>query len=84
VFGLDAGQARVIEEGDFVAVIQLDRITPAATAGDEADALRQAIAAQAEQGIAQDAFAAFSTALSAKAGITIDEAAVAAVQAQFN
>jgi peptidyl-prolyl cis-trans isomerase D len=84
VFGLEAGQARVIEEGDFVAVIQLDRITPAATTGDEADALRQAIAAQAEQAIAQDAFAAFSTALSAKAGITIDEAAVAAVQAQFN
>ena len=84
VFDLDAGQQRVVEDGDFIAVIQLDTIITAPPTGDEADALRQAIAAQAEQGIAQDAFAAFSAALSANAGVKIDEAALAAVQAQFN
>ena len=84
VFDLEPGQQRVIEDGDFIAVIQLDTVIPAAATGDEAEALRQAIAAQAEQGISQDAFAAFTQALSAGAGVTIDETAVAAVQAQFN
>ncbi len=84
VFGLDAGQLRVIEEPGFVALIQLDAIIPAEATGDEADALRQAIAAQTEQAIAQDAFTAFSQSLSAGAGVKIDETAVAAVQAQFN
>jgi peptidyl-prolyl cis-trans isomerase D len=84
VFELEDGQLRVIEEGDFVGIIQLDRVIAAEATGDEADALRQAIAAQAEQGIAQDAFTAFTQALSAGAGVQIDEAAVAAVQAQFN
>ncbi len=84
VFALEAGQSLVVEEADFVAVLQLNTVIAAAQAGEEADALRQAIAAQAEQAIAQDAFTAFSTALSAGAGVQIDEAAVAAVQAQFN
>jgi peptidyl-prolyl cis-trans isomerase D len=83
-FAMEPGQHRVIEENEFVAVVQLDAIIPAAADGDEAEALRQALAAQAEQGIAQDAFAAYSAALAAQAGIQIDEAAVAAVQAQFN
>jgi peptidyl-prolyl cis-trans isomerase D len=84
IFGMEPGQTRVIEEGDFVAVVQLDTIIAAQPDGPEADALRQALAAQAEQGIAQDAFTLFSNALSSGAGVQIDEAAVAAVQAQFN
>lgn len=84
VFDLEPGQIRVVEEADFVAVVRLDTVIAAAQTGDEAEALRQAIAAQTQQAIAQDAFTAFSTALSAGAGVQIDEAAVAAVQAQFN
>lgn len=83
-FEMDMGNLRVIEDADYVAVLQLNAILPAAQEGEDADALRAAIAAQAEQAIAQDAFTAFSTALSATAGVTIDDAAVAAVQAQFN
>ena len=41
--------------------------------------LKDALAAQAAQAIAADAFTAFSAALTAEAGITLDEAAINAV-----
>ncbi len=83
-FQMDAASLRVIEEPGFVGVLQLDQIIPAAADGDEATALREALSAQAEQAIAQDAFTAFTNALSAAAGVKLDQQAIAAVQAQFN
>ncbi len=84
-FALDEGGLRVIEEPGFVAVVQLDRIIPAATEGDDATAIRDALAAQIEQAIAQDAFLAYTNALSQAPGaVQIDQAAIAAVQANFN
>jgi peptidyl-prolyl cis-trans isomerase D len=84
-FALDEGAVRVIEEPGFVAVLHLDRIIPAATEGDDATAIRQALAAQIEQAIAQDAFLAYTTALSSAPGaVQIDQQAIAAVQANFN
>ncbi len=84
-FALDEGGLRVIEEPGFVAVVQLDRITPAASEGDDATAIRDALAAQIEDAIAQDAFAAYTNALSQAPGaVQIDQAAIAAVQANFN
>ena len=79
VFEMAAGDVRVIEEPGFIAVVVLDTIQPAATDGDEALALKDALAAQAAQAIAADAFTAFSAALTAEAGITLDEAAINAV-----
>jgi peptidyl-prolyl cis-trans isomerase D len=64
--------------------LQLDAIKPAEQDTDDAKALKDALSAQIEQAIAQDAFAAFSAALSAEAGININQQAVAAVNAQFN
>jgi peptidyl-prolyl cis-trans isomerase D len=81
VFKMAEGEVRVIESGDFVAVVRLDRIEPAATDGEAAEAFRAALAAQGEQAIAQDAVAAFTNALSASAGITIDQAVINAVHA---
>jgi peptidyl-prolyl cis-trans isomerase D len=84
-FALDEGGVRVIEEPGFVAVMKLDRVIPAATEGDDATAIRQALAAQIEDAIAQDAFLAYTTALSQEPGaVQIDQAAIAAVQANFN
>jgi peptidyl-prolyl cis-trans isomerase D len=83
VFETDAGQVRVLEEGTFVAVMQLDTITPGATDGPDAEALKAAIAAQAEQALAQDAFALYTNALTSAAGITLDNAAINSVHAQF-
>ena len=79
VFAMSEGDVQVIEGDGFIAIVQLDRIQPAAAEGDDADALRAAIAAQAVQAISADAFAAFTNALSAEAWITLDQAVINAV-----
>jgi peptidyl-prolyl cis-trans isomerase D len=83
VFKMAEGAAQVIEAPGFVAVVKLDKVMPAATEGDDATALKASLEAQAEQAISQDAFAAFTNALTAGAGITIDQAAINAVHASL-
>ncbi|MFN5996971.1 MAG: SurA N-terminal domain-containing protein [Paracoccaceae bacterium] len=83
VFKLAEGQVQVIEAEGFTAVVQLDRILPAATEGEDAQAMQEALTAQAAQAIASDAFTAFTTALTAEAGITLDQAAINAVHASL-
>lgn len=83
VFKLAEGAIQVVEAQGFTAVVQLDRILPAATAGEDAQAMQEALAAQAQQAIASDAFAAFTAALTAEAGITLDQAAINAVHASL-
>ena len=79
VFEMAAGDVRVVEEDGFIAVVRLDAIQPAASEGPDAEALRAAIAAQAVQAISQDAFAAFTDAITAEAGIALDQAMINAV-----
>ena len=76
VFAMNEGDVQVIEAEGFIAVVRLDQIQPAASEGDDAEALRTAIAAQAEQAVSADAFVAFTNALSAEAGITLDQAVI--------
>jgi len=82
VFEMAQGELRVIEGPDFVGLVQLNSIQPAATDTPDALAMKAEIATQLQQALAQDAFQMFSTALIAEAGITIDDAALAAVNAQ--
>lgn len=84
VFEMAAGDVRVIEAPGFVGVVRLETVVPAAEAGTEVDAVKTALSAQIEQAISQDAFAAFTAALTAKSGITLDQAAINAVHAQMN
>lgn len=79
VFKLPEGGVQVIAADGFTAVVQLDRILPAATEGKDAVAMRDALTAQAAQAIAGDAFAAFTGALTAEAGITLDQGAINAI-----
>lgn len=79
VFKLAEEAVQVIEAEGFVAVVRLDNILPAATTGEDALAMQEALTAQAGQAIASDAFAAFTAALTANAGITLDQAAINAV-----
>ena len=82
IFEMAEAELRVIEGPDFVALVQLNSIQPAATDTPDALATKTEIATQLQQALAQDAFQMFSTALIAEAGITIDDAAIAAVNAQ--
>jgi len=83
IFTMSPGQIRVVDEGDYVALIRLDSVTPGATTGQDADALKNAIAAQAQQALGQDAFQLFTGALVSSAGITLNNAAISAVHTQF-
>lgn len=82
-FGLAEGAVQVVAEGDFVGVLRIDSIQKAPATGDDAAALKGAIAAQVEQTYAQDALALFAAALAQRAGVTFNQAAVDAVHAQF-
>lgn len=79
VFKMAEGEARVIEDEGFIAVVRLDRILPATPEGEEAEAMQQSLTAQVRQAIARDAFSAFAAALTAEAGISLDQAAINAV-----
>ncbi|WP_137112012.1 peptidylprolyl isomerase [Rhodobacter sp. SY28-1] len=83
IFKMDEGGVQVFEAEGFVAVVKLDRILPAMTEGEDAAAMQEALAAQAQQAIAGDAFAAFTSALTAEAGITLDQTAINAVHASM-
>jgi len=83
-FQMKPGDLRVIETAGYTALLQLDAILPAAPANPDAEAIREAIRVDTEQGLAQDAFSLFTGTLSTEAGITLDQAAINAVNAQFN
>jgi len=83
VFRMAEGEVRVIEAPGFVGVLRLDSVLPAAPDDPEAIAMKAAIGAQVEQALGQDAFALFTAGLIAEAGVTTNEPAIAAVNAQF-
>jgi peptidyl-prolyl cis-trans isomerase D len=82
IFEMTPGERRVIEGPDFAGLVQLDSIQPAPADTPDALATKAGLASQLQQALAQDAFEMFSTALIAEAGITINDAAIAAVHAQ--
>jgi peptidyl-prolyl cis-trans isomerase D len=79
VFLMQPGDLKVVEEGDFVALVRLDAIKPADETGDAAAALKSALASQIEQAFAADAMQGYTGALQDAAGIQLDQAAITAV-----
>jgi peptidyl-prolyl cis-trans isomerase D len=84
LFAMAPGEIRVFEAEGQVALARLDAVTPADTTSADAVALREALSAQLEQALAQDAFASFLTALQGELGIQLDQAAINAVHSQMN
>ena len=84
VFSLKPGAVAVVQEPGFTALIQMNAVTPAPATGDEATALRDAIADNSRRAMAQDIFQLFTGALTTEAGISLDQTAINAVIAQFN
>lgn len=78
-FEMKEGEVRVIEEGDFIAVVQVNTVTPAEETGPNADALKAGIAAQVQQALAGDIFAAYSDALISSTPVVLDQNAISAV-----
>lgn len=84
IFAMAPGELRVIEGPGFTALVRLDEVNAADTEGDDAAALKGAIAVQVQQAIAQDALQLYSNALTAEAGISLDQTTINAVHAQFH
>lgn len=84
VFQMAPNDLRVIEAPGFAAVLQLNTITAAPTTGEDATALREAISTNAGRAIGDDVLTLYTASLTASAGITLDQAAINAVQAQMN
>lgn len=82
-FKMDKGAVQILDAGGYVGLVQVDDILPAAATGPDAEALTAAIAAQVDQGMAQDAYALFAAGLAAQAGISFNQTAIDAVHAQL-
>lgn len=78
-FEMQPGEIRVVEEGDFIAVLMLNEVIPAAETGPDADALKAGIAAQVTQALSGDLFAAYADALISATPVTLDQNAITAV-----
>ncbi len=83
-FEMQPGELRLVALPDYVALVQLDSITPADTTSDAAIAARDKLALQARQSIAQDAYGLFTTAMTAQGGLKIDQTAINSVLSQMN
>lgn len=82
VFTLKPGEVAVVAVEGYVGVVALDSIVPGNPEDTGQAQVRAAIAGQAEQALAEDALTLFTNALVSKAGITLDNAAIAAVHSQ--
>ncbi len=83
-FTLKPGDVAKVDANGTVALVRLDRVTPADLTSAESKAAMDNLANQSAQAIAQDAYDLFSTAMTTQGGLTIDQAAITAVQARMN
>ena len=73
-----------VNANGIVALVRLDAIKPADLLSEDSKADIEALSQQTAQSIAQDAYELFSTAMTTQGGLTIDQAAITAVQARMN
>jgi peptidyl-prolyl cis-trans isomerase D len=82
-FEMQPKDLRVIEDQGYTAVLQLDSITAAAKDGANISAIRDAVTSNAARSIADDVLQLYTSALTAEAGISLDQNAINAVNAQI-
>ncbi|MFZ1469122.1 MAG: SurA N-terminal domain-containing protein [Paracoccaceae bacterium] len=78
-FEMTPGDIRVIEERDFIAVLQLNAIIPAIETGEAADAMKAALKVQFQQAFSTDALASYTDLAISSRGVQLDEGAINAV-----
>lgn len=82
-FEMQPAEVRLIEDAGFVGLVRLDSITPADKASEDGTALREAIEVNIARAVADDITALFTAALGQKAGITLDQPMIDAVNSQL-
>lgn len=83
-FEMQPGEVAVIEEPGAAILLRLDAIHSADASTAEARALKENFARQASDQLAQDVLTAFTVAQQFRSGIQLDQAAIAAVNAQLS
>ncbi|RFP89362.1 peptidylprolyl isomerase [Rhodobacteraceae bacterium 63075] len=84
VFGLEsAGHTAVVSGGDTVALVQLDGTRAPDMSDPDLTAARSMLGQQIEADLAQDMFQMYVTDIQARTPVTLDQAAINAVNAQF-
>lgn len=82
-FAMDEGETRAFVTSDGAAVVTVRGVSQPDGSGDEAVQMKQRFAQQTAQGYAQDMMNAFTAAIETRAGVTLNQAAINAVHAQF-
>lgn len=83
VFEMAEGETRLIPGDGVLHLVRLDAILPADPENEVTATLRNALAAQLSQTVAQDVFDFFAYALEREAGVRFNDAAINAVHAQI-
>jgi peptidyl-prolyl cis-trans isomerase D len=83
LFAMKPGEARVVRGEDAAFLLRLDAVHAADPDDPDLAATRERISERYAQAVAQDVLAAFTEAVEAEAGISLDTAAINAVHAQF-
>ncbi|UFM66523.1 SurA N-terminal domain-containing protein [Paracoccus sp. MA] len=78
----EEGATEVVDAENRVFLVTLDKIHPAATDGEEGAQIRAGISARLADSLRQDVFDYFARALQAQGGVTLNQTAVDAVNAQ--
>lgn len=82
-FKLEEGETEVIDDGQRVTLVRVDRIVPAALDDEMATEVKTSISQRLDASLASDMFNYYSSAVQADSGVTLDPAAVAAVESQM-
>jgi len=83
VFDMETGDVRVLDNGTDAIIVRLDSITDADLTDEQTAAQQQAAAENAAAGISQDIFEAFAASVQGRTDVVINQAAVNAVNANF-
>jgi peptidyl-prolyl cis-trans isomerase D len=83
-FAMQAGKTEVLEAGGRVFLIALRSVNAADPTDPEVVSLRKQVDEQMSQAFAQDVFQLFTEAVEARAGIQLNQQAIAAVNSQMN
>ncbi|MBR9842132.1 MAG: peptidylprolyl isomerase [Rhodobacteraceae bacterium] len=83
IFALEPGSVVTLPHDDTLLVVRLDAVRLPDKSNEEITSLANTLLRQAAEGMAQDVFQAYATELQALNGVTLDQAAINAVHAQF-
>ncbi|WP_106262437.1 peptidyl-prolyl cis-trans isomerase [Donghicola tyrosinivorans] len=83
VFNMEAGQTQVISDDTATVLVRLDDVRAPDLGSDEMKQMRELMQPQADAQFAQDVFSAYVNALRKDAGLELDQAAINAVNAQY-